>query len=60
MRKFREDLLKPDDPADEIMLKRTEQLTEDEVSTLTGHRIDMPRGLTRGTGHPNAFLEYAP
>ena len=37
--KLREDLLKPNDPADEIMLKHTEQLTRDEVSTLTGRRI---------------------
>ena len=46
--KFREDLLKPNDPADEIMLKRTTQLTEDEVSVLTGRRIEMPPGQTRG------------
>ena len=47
--KFREDLLKTDHPADEIMLKRTEQLTRDEVSTLTGRRIEMPPGLTRSS-----------
>jgi GH24 family phage-related lysozyme (muramidase) len=47
--KFRKDLLKTDPPADEIMLKRTEQLTRDEVSTLTGRRIEMPPGLTRSS-----------
>ncbi|MDP6774292.1 MAG: hypothetical protein QGI63_08485 [Rhodospirillales bacterium] len=47
--KFRQNLLKPNDPADEIMLKRTDQLTEDEVSTLTGRRIEMPPGQTRGS-----------
>ena len=31
------------------MLKRTEQLTRDEVSTLTGRRIEMPPGLTRSS-----------
>ena len=45
--KFREDLLKPDHPVDEIMLKRTEQLTEDEAKALTIRRIEMPPGLTR-------------
>ena len=57
VRKFREDLLKPNDPADEIMLKRTEQMTKDEASTLTGHRIGMPSGLTRG--HDMAEKEFA-
>ena len=57
VRKFREDVLKPNDPADEIMLKRTEQLTKDEVGTLTGHRIGMPSGLTRG--HDIAEKEFA-
>ena len=57
VRKFREDVLKPNDPADEIMLKRTEQLTKDEVGTLTGHRIGMPSRLTRG--HDIAEKEFA-
>ena len=57
VRKFREDLLKSNDPADEIMLKRTEQLTKDEAGTLTGHRIGMPSRLTRG--HDIAEKEFA-